>query len=367
MLYSALCLDNTKYFEKGTIRVRVFEYYSVPRRNFNPDSGKVEDTNIDDLSKLPEELDVGLDASLHDGAGGDADFEALVYAPLGGGRNYGMFALPKTNEKGIVAFLDGAFSKPIWMGSYFQPIRKSDDYNTIEYINAPNDDPLQEGEGKDLAKDGAINSTDDLAGDQDTIILRTKTTVPDGKDGTKMDFQDASTVNTENLVAIDDKKIRVRHFTQWDDENLEKYQELMIYKDADNDNKETIILEVNNTADTKQSYVKITEDGFDFYMNNSGDETIFKLGVSEESDSLYFSDKDDNTIIGDGTALFVNGDEDSIVLYSDLKDILEQLMEHIHIGSVPTKGPLTPKKAPLQYKKQMTDMEAALIKSKHSR
>ena len=46
MLYSAMCLDNTAYFEKGTIKVRVFEYYSVPRRKFNSQSNKVESTLI---------------------------------------------------------------------------------------------------------------------------------------------------------------------------------------------------------------------------------------------------------------------------------------------------------------------------------
>jgi len=367
MLYSALCLDNTKYFEKGTIKVRIFEYYSVPRRVFK--DGKVESTNIDDLSKNKEELTIGDKASLNDDKGVDADFEALVYAPLGGGRNYGMFALPKTNEKGVVAFLDGAFSKPIWMGSYFQPIRKEDDYNTVEFVNAPNDDPAQEGEGSDLAKDSVVNITDTadpLAGDQDTIILRTKTTIPGEAD--EMDWEQTS---TENLIAIDDKKVRVRHNTQWNDTDIEKYQEVLIAKDADNGEKETITLEVNNTKDTKQSYVKITEDGFDFYSNNNGDETIFKLGVSAESgeagSDLYFSDKDDNTIIGKDGNLLINGAEDSIVLYSNLKEILEQLMEHIHIGSVPTKGPLTPKKAPLKYTKQMTDMEGTLVKSKNKR
>jgi hypothetical protein len=361
MIYSAICLDNSSYFEKGTIKVRIFEYYSVPRRYYDPDAGRFKSTNVDDLSKKDSELTVGNAASLEDSGGGSADFEALIFAPLGGGRNYGMFALPKTNEKGIVAFLDGSFSTPIWMGSYFQPVRDENDYNKINFVNAPNEDPNTEGINSDLIKDGDSNTTlgDSLAGDQNTIILRTKTTTPGT--GDDMNFEQQ---NSENIVALDSKKVRIRHFTGSEGNANEKYQEVMIYHDGD---KENIILEVNNTANTKQSYIKINEDGINFYMNNNGDETKFELGIgeSEESNSLYFEDKDGNTIMGDATGLFVNGDEDSIVLYSDLKDILEQLMEHIHIGSVPTKGPLSPKKAPLQYKKQVTDMEATLIKSKH--
>jgi hypothetical protein len=366
MLYSALCLDNTKYFENGTIRVRVFEYYSVPRRKYDKTKKTVVDTNVDDLSVRAEELNIGEKGSLDEDTGTDADFEALVYAPLGGGRNYGMFALPKTNEKGVVAFLDGMFSKPIWMGSYFQPIRKSDDYNTVEYVNAPNDDPNQEGLGSDLANNGAINSTesDALKGDQDTIILRTKRTYPNPQQGDSMNFEK---VSTENLVALDDKKVRVRHYTKWENEEPKKYQEVLMYDDEDNSDKETIKLEVNNTSDNKQSYVKVTEDGFDFYMNNNGEETRFKLGVSAESDSIYFEDKDGNTIVGKSGYLAINGEDESVVLYSDLKSILEDLAEHIHIGSVPTKGPLTPKKAPLKYNQEMTNMEGSLIKSNNSR
>jgi hypothetical protein len=365
MLYSALCLSNTKYFEKGTIRVRIFEYYSVPRKSYDKDSKTVKTTDppIDDLSRNAKEVNKGLDQSLNGGAGGDADFEALVFAPLGGGRNYGMFALPKTNEKGVVAFLDGAFSKPMWMGSYFEPLRNEDNYSQVDFVNAPNDDPSKEGVGKDLGKDGVINSSegDSLVGDQNTIILRTKTTNPNPDNGDSMNFE---VVSTENLIAIDDKKVRVRHFSEWDGEDVQKYQEILIFN---NGTKETIKVEVNNIADTKQSYVEITEDGFNFYSNNNGEETIFKLGVSDESDSIYFKDKNDNTIIGADGTLQINGDEDSIVLYSDLKTILEALAEHIHIGSVPTKGPLTPKKAPLQYTQEMTNMEATLIKSKNKR
>jgi len=371
MLYSALCLDNTAYFEKGTIRVRIFEYYSVPRKRFNKAKGRMESTDIDDLSITPTELNVGVNASLHkeaSPAGKSADFECMVFSPLGGGRNYGMFALPKTNEKGVVTFLDRSFSKPLWMGSYFEPLR-NENYS-VGFVNAPNEDPDQEGADKDLAKDGDSNTTlsDSMAGDQNTIILRTKTTTPDDTNEKKMDWEDITgEVSTENLVAIDSKKVRVRHFTQWNEGTAEKYQEILIAKDDKNSKKETIRLEVNNTSDEKQSYVEITEDGFNYYMNNDGDTTIFKLGVSAESDSLYFKDKDDNTIIGNGTALYVNGEEESIVLYDNLKDILEQLMEHIHIGVVPTKGPLSPKKAKLKYTQQVTNMEGTLIKSKHKR
>jgi len=377
MLYEALCLDNRNYFETGTITVRIFEYYNAPRRIFDKNKGKVTNTNVDDLSKRPEMLTEGNKSSLDETTKGrSGDFEALVYAPLGGGRNYGMFALPQINEKGLITFLDGAFSKPIWMGSYFSAIRDPEDFNKIKAVNIPNEDPDKEGIDSDGSIDGAANNDLDpttLKGDQRTIVLRTKKTTYDENDKTKMDFESTTNTSTENLIAIDDKKVRVRHFTQWDDDTVEKYQEVLIYKDMDNSNKETIKLEVNNIADDKRGVLTLTEDGFLISVTDGEDTSTFELTAS--GDGINFSDKHGNIIIGnedgiqittdDNNTILANGDADSIVLFTDLKDILDQLMEHIHIGSVPTAGPLNSNKAPVVYTKQMNDMEANMVKSRH--
>jgi hypothetical protein len=360
MLYSALCIDNTKYFETGTITVRIFEYYGRPRVVRKDE--KVVVTGVDDLSTEPDMVKENKDAEKATQESSlTGDFEAVIFAPFGGGRNYGSFVMPQVNEKGVVTFLDGAFSKPMWMGSYFDKVREKDATLKLDdataVTSAPNDNP-----DKENIEGDSVNTM--LPDENTTMVIRTKHTEFDSG-GNKMNWANTDEQTTENLISVSDQRVRVRHFTEWDGTNAQKYQEMMIYKDADNSDKETIVLEVNNIADTKQSWVKITDDSINIVSDNNGDTTIFKLGVSDESDSLYFKDKDDNTIIADSSALFVNGDEDSIVLYSDLKTILEKLMEHIHFGVVPTGGPYTPKKAPLNYKKEMTDMEATLVKSKH--
>jgi hypothetical protein len=55
MIYSAICLSNSTYFETGTIRVRVFSYYLAPR--FTMDGDNKIPIAVDDLSTNPSMID----------------------------------------------------------------------------------------------------------------------------------------------------------------------------------------------------------------------------------------------------------------------------------------------------------------------
>lgn len=371
MLYSALCIDNTQYFEKGTIRVRISAYYN------NPNVVDGNTVGVDDLStdeNLRDQGSIGdIDPTvLHE------DFEALVFTPMGGGKNYGMFYLPRINEKGVVTFLDGDFGKPLWMGSYFAPQRDSD-FN-VESVNIPNEDPSKEGDDTDGAEGGSFNSDldDNLKGDSRTIVLRTKYTTPDSADN--MNWEN---VSSENLVALDNKKVRVRHFTEWEDGSQQKYQEALIYKDSDNDDKETVQLEVNNLKDGKSGTMKLTEDGFKVEVTDGDNSTIFELNLEEtginftdqygnvikgdENGITMKTDTDNTVVVDDSKEIHLLGDADTMVLYSDLKDIIEKLASHIHISSVPTSPPLDSSLAPLepQLTNPKINMEATKVKSEH--
>jgi hypothetical protein len=367
MFYTALCLDNTHYFETGTITVRIFEYYNRPRLYRDKD-GNVISSRIDDLSSdesLLTEADKFVKEPTTKVSG---DFEAILFAPFGGGRNYGSFVMPQINEKGIVTFLDGAFSKPLWMGSYFDAVRNPEKYGEVQGVNIPNDDP-----SKDGIEDGAVDRESNLLDSENekpSIIMRTKHTVSDSVDN--MNWKEKKYTPTENLVVMNDKKLRAKHFSEWDSDGIPtKHQEVMIFEDGD---KETIKLEVTNSGDSKQGILKLTEDGFNITLLQDGD-SVSSFTLSEAGNSINFADQHGNIIYGDenglslttdeNNAVLINGDEDTMVLYTDLKTILEDLMEHIHIGAVPTKGPLKPNKADLNYKKQLTDMEANMVKSRH--
>jgi hypothetical protein len=366
MLYSGLVIDNTKYFELGTIRVRIFAYYNAPR--FVNGTEIIRDDLSEDFASI-EAAVVDSDKNIHE------EFEALVFAPFGGGRNYGAFHLPQMNERGVVSFLDGDFGKPIWLGSYFSAIKRDDAYKPTT-INIPNEDPAMEGEDSDgVIENGVLNNKgidEKLRGTKDTLVIRTKTIA--GGDEAGMDWQQTS---TENLIVLDDKKVRVRHSSQWNEQKEEKYQEVLIYKDENNTDKDTVQLEVNNVKDEKRGVLKLTENGFKIEMYSGSDVSTFELFGPDDDYTINFSDKHGNIIKGDADGLHlttddsaivdINGTNDTIVLYSNLKDVLEKLAEHIHIGSVPTTPPLDSSLAPIspQLTKPIIDMEGNMVKSRH--
>jgi hypothetical protein len=361
MLFSALCIDNTNYFRKGTIRVRIFSYYNAPS------IVNGEKVVRDDLSKNFDLKDEGNipNTDIHE------EFEAIVFAPFGGGRNYGAFHLPQMNEKGVVAFLDGDFGKPIWLGSYFAPRRDGDNFD-VTSVNIPNEDPAKNEDG---IVDQEYNSSveDKIKGDKDTIVIRQKTTSNDSAEN--LDWEE---ITTENLVVMDDKKVRVRHSSEYDNGAEKKYQEVIIYPDSENDDKETIKLEVSNEKDNKKGVLKLTDDGFKIELYEDGSITnSFELTSDDNESAINFVDEHGNSIVGDdeglhlssdsSTIIDINGTSDTIVLYSNLKDILEKLAEHIHISSVPTTPPLDSSLAPIspQLTKPIIDMEGNRVKSEH--
>lgn len=214
-IYLALVTDNSNFFNTGKIRVRVQKFYND---TLNLDLSK----NFD-ASKFNNEI--------------LQDFEALIYTPIGGGNNYGLFALPQINSVGIVQFLGGNFHNPIWMGSFFRP-----EYNEKEElvrVNVPNDQPLMEGLGSDGITRG---SSDNYAkkrtkGGNGSIILRTKTTSGPGTDNNAQNMN-FNKKRTENLMTLSDQDIKITHFSKWRDKgsgaslgdtaDLDQYEEISV-------------------------------------------------------------------------------------------------------------------------------------------
>lgn len=292
MPYSAIVLDNSNFFTTGTITVRVAKYYNAP---FVWDLA--EDTAIfDEFKKI-------RDGQKKDKGGnivhlGDFD-NCLVSSPLGGGRNYGLFMLPQVNAVGRVSFLDETFSQPLWEGSFWRPIRNSEDFSKIEFVNIPNDQPAEEGEETDGAKKGS-----NLEGDEGTIILRTKSTTED-----EHNWQEAS---TENLIVLDGNRLKIIHFLEWEETTPKKWQEITI------ENGEVNIV-VQNDTDNKIATLKMKEDELLHELDDGGEKTSLKLSTSDPS--FEFT--------GPNTIKFL-GDADYLAKYTDLVDILERLSEHQH-------------------------------------
>jgi len=205
-LYQAVVTDNSEFYKRGHIRVRVSHFYSG---------------NIDwDLSvnynedKFKEEL--------------SKDIKCLVYTPFGGGSGHGMFTLPQINSIGIVSFLDGNSNKAIWLGSFINP--KFDTDGTFLSANVPNDDIAEEGYDTDgINKDGKNIDVEGGA-----LIIRQKTT-----GGEKPDGLDWNKSRTENLIVLSEDKLKLTHASKWDeadDKNsaeINRYQEISIEKGTD--------------------------------------------------------------------------------------------------------------------------------------
>ncbi len=298
MIYSALCLENTNYFTTGKILVRIFEYYIHPSKT--PEGKLIEQW---DLSKNPDLRTAGEEEDSESGEIIQKDFEAYVFAPLGGGKNYGMLSLPKINERGIVSFLDGDFNKPLWLGSYFTPIYDKD--RKFQGVNIPTDkvdgDEIFNGADKDGSK---------MTGDERTIVLRTKHTVSDDADS--MDWEQR---NTENLIVIDKNKINIVHFLEWENNVAKKYQKIQI------ENGE-VKVEVNNQTDGKISSYSMTEDAMTIEIDDGG--TKSTLTISNEDNGISA------TLDGEKKIKLL-GEDNFLTKFNELSEILTYVAEHKHV------------------------------------
>lgn len=210
-IYQAVVTDNSQFFVNGKIKVRVQNLYNG-RMNWDLESGY-------DSTKWNNEL--------------AKDISALVYTPIGGGSGHGLFSLPQVNSVGLVQFMNGNIKKPIWMGSFFNPIYDNDD--KIAKVNVPNDRKLYEGAGTD----GIIQDTQkkigkkNIEGGNGTVVFRTKTTKGPGDNHPEnMNFDEQ---RTENLLVFSDEKLSLTHFDDWEDTTLRGFQEIELgtYKQYD--------------------------------------------------------------------------------------------------------------------------------------
>lgn len=280
MAYSAIVLDNTEFFTKGTITVRVAKYFNAP---FTWDLSN--DTSIlKQFEQLKKENKV-------------EDFNnCLVSTPLGGGRNYGLFMLPQINSVGRVSFLDDTFSQPVWEGAFFKP-HHGDNF-VVEYVGIPNDQEEQEGENTDGAKKGK-----NIQGDEGTIILRQKTTNKDD-----YNWQEA---NTQNLVVLDGEKLKIIHFFEWDGTTPKKWQEILL---------ENGEVKIENKSDDNTTSFLLKEKEMKMSVDD-GEESSVTLSTSDPGIKITLSGNNAIELLGTG---------DFLTKYEDLLDIIERLADHKH-------------------------------------
>ena len=328
MILPALVIDNSKFFKRGTITVRIADFYFA-------------EMNWDLSSDYPNSIDAGKNSDDPDFS---YDFEAMLFAPLGGGRNYGALFLPQINEKGLVMFLRGNQKYPIWMGSYFEPT--FDEQYSITHVNVPSDNPDNEGEDSD----GSISESQNMDADSDedalgkNVVIRTKTTQYGSADD--VNFQKTS---TSNIISIGNKQFRIRHYDDdgWNNTTAKKWQEIIIEKDSDNSDKETLKATVVNDTDSKIGKIDITEDTIKISVDINGTESYIELNSNNE----ITIKADGQKVIFDSAISEINfmGNADNLVTYNDLEEIINGVLDHIHIAPTgPTGPPMDSTMAPLK-------------------
>jgi hypothetical protein len=210
-IYQAIVTDNSTFYNTGKIKVRIQKFYNQP---LDWDLSSVYNANT-------------FNKDLMD------DIDALVHTPIGGGNNYGLFALPQVNSVGLVQFLGGNIHVPVWMGSFFRPEYDKD--GKLIRCNVPNDQPEYEGMGSDGIIKGRNDpiATKKTKGGDGTIILRSKSTKGPGVEK-KKDNMDFHKNRSENLVVLSEDEVKIIHFSKWNDKDggngadLEQYEEITV-------------------------------------------------------------------------------------------------------------------------------------------
>ncbi len=202
--YEAIVTDNSEFYKRGYIRVRVSAFY-------NAEVSK-------DLSQYYNES--VFKSSLKD------DLKCLVSMPLGGGNGHGIFTLPQVNSIGFVSFLNGDMNRALWKGSFVNP--KYDNDGKFLDANVPNDKIEYEGAGSNgLTVDGKQVDVDGGA-----VIIRQKSTSSETPEQMNWDNN-----RTENLIVLDKNRASLKHVSEWEKKEEQiipkKYHEVSITTDTD--------------------------------------------------------------------------------------------------------------------------------------
>jgi hypothetical protein len=364
MLMEALVVDNSTFYKNGKIRVRVPHFYHR----------KMIWNLADEYPDFKEEAQIEGETEHTN------DFEAYVYSPYGGGRNFGLFFLPQVNQRGVVMPIGQGQKKLLWLGSFFIP--EYDDNFEITHVNIPSDKPENEGEDTDGVIDGEQNMDAEDAEEafSKNFVARFKTTKDDSQDN--VDWQKRP---TSNIITIGDKEANLRHYSfedGWDENTPQKWQDLIIHKNEDEEDE--IKSTVQNDADKKSTTITQKENIVEIQVDNDGDISKFYIANDDNEVSFYFEDSYGNIISldkengvkvetekditatteGDITAeaggdvvldldgaLKLNGASDQAVLYSQLKKIITAFESHIHqTPTGPSTSPLTASQAPITSK-----------------
>jgi len=331
MIYPAIVLDNSMFLSRGTIRVRVSQYYFKEM--------------VWNLSSSPDFIQEGINKD----TGSHRDFEAFVFSPIGGGENYGAFFLPQVNSKGLVAFVGNTIERSnvcFWLGSLVSPT-----YNRteLETLNFPSDKPLANGATSNGFENKTTNlDNTDLNG---ALIIRLKSTHYDVNETDKTKTQDNlnwEKSNNENFILINKNKIIIHHSSEFDSSQHELTSEditidknnisLKINKtlysgdtiDASKD--KNVYLNLNKDDSNKINFSLIAEDLETKSSNKitSADNSLTLQSTKNNDASIITIEPDNTTIVAKDNTILI--DKKGITLNAE-KSSVYVVAKDVHLGA----------------------------------
>lgn len=281
MILKALVLDTNDFKTTGKIKVRVAAQYL----------GEM----VWDLAKNPNFVSQGSTLD-EDGFEVHSDYDVSVFTPIGVGGGNSLFYLPRVNSVGLIATIGFDNSKEfIWLGGMFENVL---DESFIPSINMPNDKDTDE--VINGATDGVLNVDRENA-----LILRLKSTkmpIDYATAPERVNWFDWKERPTENLIVVDDFKIKAKHFIEYNGKEPALTQELFMGSDfsvEDNKVKRTndyIKLEqwsIDDNSKNQNSYIHFDKDKvkLTYLLEDAESEDVIELSKTGITLKTVIGDK----------------------------------------------------------------------------
>lgn len=188
-IFKAIVTDVSCFEKTGKIKTRIsaFNNGTIPKDLIN---GYDSDSFADIISR---------------------DILTDIMLPFGGGTDYGMFKLPQVNSTGLVAFINGSKSNPVWIGSTANSTSDSD--NNLISIDYPSD--KDNNEPAIYYDNGVVFNMND----SNSFIIKTKTNKLD--DYTNPETMVWANNPVENSMIMNSAKLSFYH--RVDDDTYQEF------------------------------------------------------------------------------------------------------------------------------------------------
>lgn len=261
-IYKAIVTDVSCFEQTGKIRTRISAFQG---------------------GGVPKDLLDGYDSESYADVT-SRDILTDIMLPFGGGYDYGMFKLPQVNSVGLVAFIDGSRTTPVWIGSTANSIFNTDDELVQSDIPSDRNNGFPAKYFDDSENKSVFNFDDANA----FVIKTKKNELKDFNDPNTMDWKENP---VENSFILSSVKASIYH--RIDDDT---YQELALVNGKDENGNDTGSVEMSYVI-SENKYRKIIADDKTITIKNKETKDI-EARIILDKDGIYINSFQDNIDTG---------------------------------------------------------------------